>query len=346
VNSSAENEPRVVALLHVSYKGIVAAPTGEETAVTDGSTSIVKEMYQIFEGTTLRAGRAKTNDIVLNDRDVSRFHATFSASENGIVLSDLASTNGTHVNNRRVTTPVDLMSGDVVTLGNIRIDVQLHYTNDIQLDDGTRTALSDLQTVEATVLLVDIVAYTRISQELPPDDVARALRHWFEMVGPIIAAHGGEIDKYIGDCVMALWRGHARDASKNAAAALSAGIEIVDKTKRFGQEGLWPHEGKYPWRCRAALNSGTALFGAVGAGDRRNYTVLGDAINVAFRIEGLAGRLKTEVICSCHTAELVANSFELIPLGSFDLEGRIGEMKVFTVREEAASSSTPTTPTQ
>ena len=344
MNANADNDPRVVALLHVTYTGMVTPPSGEAIASTDASSSIVKEMYQIFEGTTLRVGRAKTNDIVLNDRDVSRFHATFSASDNGIVLSDLASTNGTLVNGRRVTTPVDVMSGDVVTLGNIRIDIQLHYTNDIQLDDGTRTALSDLQTVEATVLLVDVVAYTRISQDLPPDDVTRALRHWFEMAGPIIAKHGGEIDKYIGDCVMALWRGSAHDASVRAAAALTAGIEIVEKTKNFAKDGLWQHDEKYPWRCRAALNSGTALFGAVGAGDRRNYTVLGDAINVAFRIEGLAGRLKAEVICSKHTADLVSSSFELVPLGAFDLEGRIGEMTVFTVRAATASSATPTDP--
>ena len=332
-------ERRVVALLNVQYSETLSSPDGQADA--EGSPSLVKELYQIYEGTTLRVGRGKTNDIVLNDRDVSRFHATFSASDNGIVLSDLASTNGTFVNTRRISTPVDLMSGDVVTLGNIRIDIQLHYTDDIDNHDGTRTALSDLQTVEVTVLLVDVIAYTRISQDLAPDAVAKMLRAWFEMVGPLVEAEKGEIDKYIGDCVMALWRGTARDARERATAALRTGIKIVEETKKLAASSEWPHQAQYPWHCRAALNSGTALFGAVGAGDRRNYTVLGDAINVAFRIESLAGKLRADVICSQHTAELVSDTYQLQSLGSFDLEGRIGEMSVFTIRPEDASSSKP-----
>ncbi len=317
----------------MQYPAAAKAPEG--VTPPEASASLVKELYHVYEGSTLRVGRAKTNDIVLNDRDVSRFHATFSASQNGIILSDLASTNGTFVNGRRITTPVDVMSADVVTMGNIRIDVQLHYTDDIVLDDGTRTALTELQTVEVTVLLVDVVGYTRISQDLAPDAVAHMLRAWFEVVGPIIETHKGEIDKYIGDCVMALWRGSGRDARERASAALRAGIEIVEATKALEASGVWAHTEKFPWRCRAALNSGTALFGAVGAGDRRNYTVLGDAINVAFRIESLAGRLKTEVVCSQVTAELVQNDFDLVSLGSFDLEGRIGEMSVYTIRPPA-----------
>lgn len=330
MNNIIDQDKRVVALLNVQYSH--GPQTAEETGTTVSNTpSLVKELYQVYEGSSLRVGRAKTNDIVLNDRDVSRFHATFSASENGMVLSDLSSTNGTFVNGRRITTPVDLMSGDVITLGNIRIDIQLHYTDDSRDHDGTRTALSDLQAVEVTVLLADVVAYTRISQNLAPDAVAKMLRAWFEMVGKIIQKHDGEIDKYIGDCVMALWRGTAKDKVAKATAAVKAGREIVDETRRLNESGVWASAKDYPWICRAALNSGSALFGAVGAGDRRNYTVLGDAINVAFRIESLAGKLRQEVIMSEHTAGLVKDSFQTKSLGSFDLEGRIGEMTVYTL---------------
>lgn len=333
MKTPGEKDRRVVALLHVQYSQGLKSEDDATPPASEAGPSLVKELYQVYEGSSLRVGRAKTNDIVLNDRDVSRFHATFSASQNGIVLSDLASTNGTFVNGRRITTPVDLMSNDVVTLGNIRIDVQLHYTDDIDHHDGTRTALSDLQAVEVTVLLVDVVAYTRISQNLPPDEVARMLRAWFELVGPIIERNNGEIDKYIGDCVMALWRGTHRDAVEKATAALRAGVEVVEATKKLNESSDWKHPVDYPWVCRAALNSGSALFGAVGAGDRRNYTVLGDAINVAFRIESLAGKLRTEVICSEATANLVKENFSLKPLGAYDLEGRIGEMNIFTLAE-------------
>ncbi|MFN8390315.1 MAG: adenylate/guanylate cyclase domain-containing protein [Bdellovibrionota bacterium] len=335
MSQSSASEKRVVALLQVHYPRELSE--GQAELPSTDSTSLITEVYQLYAGTTLRVGRAKTNDIIVSDRDVSRFHATFSASENGVVLSDLSSTNGTFVNGRRISTPVDILSADSVTLGNARIDVQLHYTDDMSQADGTRTALSELQTVEVTVLLVDIVGYTRHSQELPADAVAKMLRSWFELVGPIIVDHGGEIDKYIGDCVMALWRGSAATVTKKATSAVEAAIDIIRKTKELGLSENWPYSASHPWFCRAALNSGTALFGAVGAGDRRNYTVLGDAINVAFRIESLAGKLKTDVILSQNTAVHVKDSFPLRPLGSFDLEGRTGETELFAIDDPAAS---------
>ena len=313
----------------MTYPGATAEGAAEPVNRTE--TSLSSELYQIFAGSTLRAGRGKTNDIIISDRDVSRFHAIFSSSENGVVLSDLSSTNGTLVNGRRITTPVDLSSGDKIMMGNVKVAVQLHHTDDITTGDATRTALSDLQTVEVTVLLVDVISYTKFSQELPPDSVAKMLRVWFEMVGPIIAKNGGEIDKYIGDCVMALWRSAPADVAKGATAAARTAVEIVEATKILGDTAVWQFAASHPWRCRAALNSGTALFGAVGAGDRRNYTVLGDAINVAFRIEGLAGKLKTDTIMSQITADHIKDTFKLKSLGNFDLEGRIGEMGVYTI---------------
>jgi adenylate cyclase len=322
-------DKQVVAMLHVQYRRSPAE--GQAHPPVADSPSMITEVYQVYAGSTLRVGRAKTNDIIVSDRDVSRFHATFSASENGIVLSDLSSTNGTFVNDRRIATPVDILSGDIVSLGNVRINVQLHYTDDIVQTDGTRTALADLRTVEVTVLLVDVVSYTRYSQELPADSVAHMLRQWFEMVGPIISRYGGEIDKYIGDCVMALWRGSYGTKGEQATAAVNAAKEILVQTIQLGESEYWPNAATHPWRCRAALNSGTALFGAVGAGDRRNYTVLGDAINVAFRIEGLAGKLQTDIILSKNTADYVGRTHPLRPLGFFDLEGRVGETEVFAL---------------
>lgn len=300
----------------------------------DGDTAsmpdIVRERYTVVDGATLRIGRARQNDIVVCDRDISRFHATFNASSNGIVLSDLSSTNGTFVNGRRITTPVDLMPGDTITIGNARITVNLAQSVS-QEEEDTRTKLAELQNEEVTVLLVDVVSYTKMSQDLPPDDVANGLRAWFEVVAPIIHEQGGEIDKYIGDCVMALWRGTRSNAARLAVMAITAAEKITEATKALGASGEWPHEATYPWRCRAALNTGTALVGTVGASGRRNYTVLGDAINVAFRIESLAGKLKREIVMSQTTAELAGTSFPLERVGEFDLEGRSGMIAVYTV---------------
>lgn len=302
-----------------------------------GNASPTALAFQVFENATVRIGRSKSNDLVVSDRDVSRFHATFNTSASGIVLSDLSSTNGTFVNSRRLTTPIDLVSGDTITFGNITVSLILHVADDQEEHDGTTTALADLRAVEVTVLLADVVSYTRMSQALPTDDVARMLRVWFERVGPIIERFGGEIDKYIGDCVMAIWRSNRDGAVQAAESAVRAGLEIIEDTNRLNDASLWGHSVQFPWRCRTALNSGTALFGNVGTTDQRNYTVLGDAVNIAFRVESLAGKLNANMLAAEHTANLIKERFTMDRLGSFALEGRSEEVGIYSVTGEKSA---------
>ncbi len=311
--------------LNPSSQGLTLLPSGTTPSGAPASTVA----FQVFENATVRIGRSKSNDVVVGDRDISRFHATFNTSASGVVLSDLSSTNGTFVNGRRITTPVDLVSGDTITAGNMTISVALHVVDDQKEHDGTTTALADLRAVEVSVLLADVVSYTRMSQALPTDDVAKMLRIWFERVGPIIERFGGEIDKYIGDCVMAIWRSNREGASAAAESAVRAGLAIIEETDRLGSQ--WAHSAQFPWRCRTALNSGTALFGNVGTTDQRNYTVLGDAVNIAFRVESLAGKLNANMLAAEHAANLVREHFSMERLGSFTLEGRVEEVGIFSI---------------
>ncbi len=334
-NSEKNNGAKKVVALLVLESDVGSAELGSDSSVVSTVTATgSRPGFQILEGSTVRIGRAKTNDVVLSDRDVSRFHATLSASASGIVISDLSSTNGTFVNTKRITTPVDLVSGDKVTIGNCKLSLVLHLTEEMEEHDGTTTALADLRSVEVTVLLADVVSYTRMSQMLPGDDLAKMLRIWFDRVGQVIERHGGEIDKYIGDCVMAIWRSGREDAKAAATKAVQAALEIVQATDELGSEDCWSHSPKYPWLCRTALNSGTALFGNVGTTDQRNYTVLGDAVNIAFRVESLAGKLNSKTLAAEATANLVNESFQTEKLGSFVLEGRSEEVGIFSLSEK------------
>lgn len=315
----AEAGEAVVARVKVEY------PNGEHPSLE----------FSISLGQTVRLGRAKTNDVVLFDKDVSRLHAAMSASESGVVISDLASTNGTFVNGRRISVPVDLSGNSEVRLGNVRLLVSMFYAAAADDEEvGTKTELADLKAVEVTVLLVDVVSYTKMFQELPQEDVADYLRTWFDLVSAEIVAAGGEIDKYIGDCVMAMFKGSDTTKRQNALSAVEVAGRIVKLTETFGES--WKYKDLYPWSCRSALNSGTALLGSVSSADRRNYTVLGDTINTAFRIEALGGKgaegkLPAAVLVSESTKELVSPPLSLRPLGEFSLEGRTGTIKVFTL---------------
>ncbi len=293
-----------------------------------------RETVHLYEGQSFRIGRATANNYSIKNRNVSRFHAVFSASSSGVVLSDLSSLNGTLVNGNRISTAVDLSSGDVVTISDTKIAVKLSL-GEGDHNDSThgRTQTAQLAAVVVTVLVVDVCGYTKISEALPPKDVAHLMHIWFQNMSEIVKNGAGEVDKYIGDCVMALWRGTHGDAPVRAKQAVTAGIEMLKETARISTSGEWPYHQSFPIRCRVALNTGEALMGTVGGAGKRDFTVLGDTVNVAFRLEGIAGKLDTFFLCSAATADLVKDVYEVKDLGKVNVEGRSGEIKVFTLAD-------------
>lgn len=305
----------------------------QDTLVPDSidSAGVAHFKYSVADGSSVRVGRAQTNDVVIVDSDVSRFHAAFAASVSGLVLSDLSSTNGTFVNGKPISSPVDLKSNDVVVIGKAKITVQLLLAQDSSVVSDASTQLAEFLPCEVTVLLVDVCGYTKMSQALPPDAVTDMLRDWFSMVAKILEPTQGEIDKYIGDCVMAIWRNPKEPAAVLAREAAQAALTIRTKTLELEEMGPWAYRQEYPWRCRAALHSGVALIGTVGGGKKRAYTALGDNINIAFRIESIAGKLKKDVIMSAYTAGLIGSSASLTSLGRHDLDGRSGEIELFSL---------------
>jgi len=289
------------------------------------------EEFELREGQTIRLGRANTNDIPIRNRNVSRFHAVFSASSSGVVLSDLSSLNGTFVNGSRINTPVDISSGDVVTIGDTKISIKLSLGEPGGMDSTHgETQTAQLAAVVVTVLVVDVVGYTNLSESLPPQDVAEMMHTWFQATSEIVRSNDGEVDKYIGDCVMALWKGSYSDAKENALNATRAGFEMLEKTKKMSESGEWIHHATVPWECRVALNTGEALMGTVGGAGKRDFTVLGDTVNVAFRLESIGKQQGTKYILSKATADMVQDEFSLKPLGSVNVAGRSGEIEVFS----------------
>lgn len=295
-------------------------------------------LAEIRVGQTLRIGRSRNNDLVLEDGNVSRYHAVMIASEAGIVLSDLASLNGTFANHRRITTPLDLNNGDRISLGENNavfiVEFQSASTDREVVTTAFQTQNAGMKVVNVTVLLADIRGYTKMSQTLPSTEVAAALQAWFRQINQIVQQYGGQVDKYIGDCVMALWVGQASHPQQAACSAAQAAQEILRLTHNFSQHE-WSYHASYPWICRVALNTGSALSGSLGTREAREFAVLGDSINVAFRLEGIASKLNTESILGATTAALIASTIPVRSLGEVELEGRAGTVEVFTFNQTA-----------
>src|SRR5262249_17543108 len=135
-----------------------------------------------------------------------------------------------------------------------------------------------------TVMFTDIVEFTPHAENLPEQETAELLNHHFALLGACIEHEHGVIDKYIGDWVVAVGGGVSRDED-HAGAAIRAALAIARVIKE--DNAMLVAAGRRPIRMRIGLHSGPVVVGNIGAPGRVNFTVVGDAVNVANRFEQL-----------------------------------------------------------
>ncbi len=178
-------------------------------------------------------------------------------------------------------------------------------------------------TVQAvTVLFVDVEGFTGISEAMG-EGVFALLTRYFEVVSAAVAAHGGTIDKFIGDGVMAFWSAPNPDTDQ-AAAACRAALACLDG---LAAADMRDHLGR-PLGVRVGVNSGDALVGNVGTADRLNYTVIGDAVNMASRMEDANKAYGTSIILGDATRRRIGDAFVVRRLDRVALRGRTGETDI------------------
>lgn len=185
------------------------------------------------------------------------------------------------------------------------------------------------ETIQAALLYADLRGFTALSESNPPAEVIAALNTWFDCIAGPVHAFGGEVLKFIGDGVLAIFPvvgGSPRSACTAALRAISAtraGMTHQDETRR--------QEGQPPLPFGAALHLGEMLWGNVGAADRLDFTAIGPAVNLVSRLEGLCRPLDRTVLVSGAFAAEVGTP--LIPLGTHELRGIAAPCAVFTVAE-------------
>ncbi len=185
------------------------------------------------------------------------------------------------------------------------------------------------ETIQAALLYADLRGFTAMSESNPPAAVIAALDAWFDRIAGPVHAFGGEVLKFIGDGVLAIFpvvggapRG-ACDAALRAVSAARVGMAHLDDARR--QQGLSP----LPFG--AALHLGEMLWGNIGAADRLDFTAIGPAVNLVSRLEGLCRPLDKAVLVSGTLA--AETGVSLIPLGTHALRGLASPCAVFTVPE-------------
>jgi adenylate cyclase len=180
---------------------------------------------------------------------------------------------------------------------------------------------------EITMLFTDIQNFTGKSEALPPEDVLTALSTYFQALSEAIQHHGGTIDKFIGDAIMAIWNAPQFDEDHvaNACRALLACSRACDALNAANTDSKL-----FPMTTRFGLHCGEAMVGNVGSNDRLQYTVLGAAVNLASRIEGLNKVYGTRLLVSDSVRERVKDRFILRPV---DLVAPVGTQKPVVIWE-------------
>jgi adenylate cyclase len=192
-----------------------------------------------------------------------------------------------------------------------------------QGDEGMRR----LQTAEATVLFADLVGFTAFAENAPPESVAESIDAFLGLSVEAIFRAGGTLDKFIGDCVMAFF-GAPVAQPDHAVRAVRAAVEI--------QQGLaaWnarrAAEGLPGFRARVALNSGPVVVGDIGSARRVDYTVLGNTVNVAARLEAFVAE-PDDVVLGPTTYLLLDGAIPTEPLGEFQLKGLQQRIQAYRV---------------
>ncbi len=177
---------------------------------------------------------------------------------------------------------------------------------------------------QISVLFADIVGFTTMSEQMTPPEVARLLNQFFEAMIDVIFAHEGTLDKFIGDAILATF-GAALPQQDHALRCVRAALDMRKALAAFNAKRIQPE-----LRMRIAINSGCALVGDIGSPKRREFTVLGDVVNTASRLESGVAK-PDQIIISGTTYQLVKDEIEARALGSVNLRGRSGPVDIYEV---------------
>lgn len=185
---------------------------------------------------------------------------------------------------------------------------------------------------KATVFFADIRGYTSFSEGKDPEYIIKVLNEYFSAAVEIVIKHRGYIDKFIGDCIMAAWGVPLQSEKEDAFHAVSCALEIqqlVSSSKR-----KFFHGDAEQLKIGIGMHTGPLVAGNLGSTRRMDYSVIGDTVNVAARLEGVAAA--GEVIITQDTTELIGDAFKLKKLKPVSVKGKTEPIPIYRVLDKAS----------
>jgi adenylate cyclase len=203
------------------------------------------------------------------------------------------------------------------------------------VDQGETVESLSGKTRQISILFSDIRGFTTLSETRPPQEIVQILNRYFSRQVAVVFRHGGTLDKFIGDCIMAFW-GAPVDDARHAEHAVAAALEMERVLKEFKLE---LGQAAPDFDVGIGIHSGSAVVGFIGAEQKLDYTAIGDAVNLASRIEGLTKEAHSRILVSRDTAEACNNAFEFRSRGSYKVKGRAQEVELFEPLSKSQSAA-------
>ncbi|GAB4444430.1 MAG: hypothetical protein Kow0031_26890 [Anaerolineae bacterium] len=221
----------------------------------------------------------------------------------------------------------DVLGSLIVETSLAALRHQLNETNHHSVPDSALRG----ERKQVTVMFADISGFTAMSEKLDPEEVRSMINACFERLGKAIDRYGGHIDKFIGDEIMALFGAplaHENDPER----ALRAALDMMAELEAFNQE----HAAQLPkpLALHFGINSGLVIAGGIGTRQRQDYSVMGDTVNLAARLEDLSE--SGEILVGENTYRLAAALFEFEPLPPVNLKGKAQPVRVFRLLKARA----------
>jgi len=182
---------------------------------------------------------------------------------------------------------------------------------------------------EITVAFADIRGFTTISEHLSAEEVVKFLNECFSVLSNVIFKYNGTIDKYIGDCIMFFWNAPVEQPD-HSYIAVNCVIEMFRELDRLSKS--YQLLSDFEIKMGVGINTGEAIVGNIGSSHLMTYTVVGDTVNVASRLQDLTKEFAIPIIISEYTNFKLSNRIPTVSLGKVKLRGREQEVEIFKVK--------------
>ncbi|MDQ6811232.1 MAG: HAMP domain-containing protein [Actinomycetota bacterium] len=181
---------------------------------------------------------------------------------------------------------------------------------------------------EVSIMFCDVPDFTPFAERASPAEIVNALNALFEILVPIIGRHGGHVDKFMGDGLLAVF-GAPEGYSDHADRALSAGLEILDAVE----------SSKVPFGVCIGINTGRVVAGSIGGGGRLNFSVIGDPVNVAARVEAATRETGDDLLLTRATRDALVRPAVLASRGSISLKGKSDPIELLAPPRNAEAAA-------